>query len=87
MIVIDYSQTIISNLMAEIGNRTDVELDVNLLPHMVINTIRSHKVKFGKEFGEVVIACDSRKYWRRKCSLTTKLTVKKLEKTPGLTGR
>ena len=65
MIVIDYSQTIISNLMAEIGNRTDVELDVNLLRHMVINTIRSHKVKFGKEYGEVVIACDSRKYWRK----------------------
>jgi 5'-3' exonuclease len=65
MIVIDYSQTIISNLMAEIGNRTDVELDVNLLRHMVINTIRSHKVKFGKEYGDVVIACDSRKYWRK----------------------
>ena len=65
MIVIDYSQTIISNLMAEIGNRTDVELDVNLLRHMVINTIRSHKVKFGKEYGEIVIACDSRKYWRK----------------------
>ena len=65
MIVIDYSQTIISNLMAEIGNRTDVELDVNLLRHMVINTIRSHKVKFGKEYGEIIIACDSRKYWRK----------------------
>ena len=65
MIVIDYSQTIISNLMAEIGNRTDVDIDVNLLRHMVINTIRSHKVKFGKEYGELVIACDSRKYWRK----------------------
>lgn len=65
MIIVDYSQTIISNLMAEIGNRTDVDIDVNLLRHMVINTIRSHKVKFGKEYGELVIACDSRKYWRK----------------------
>jgi len=65
VILIDYSQVIISNLMAEIGGRTDVELDVNLLRHMVINTIRSHKVKFGKEYGEVIIACDSRKYWRK----------------------
>lgn len=65
MIVIDYSQTIISNLMAEIGNRNDVEIDVNLLRHMVINTLRSHKQKFGREYGEVVIACDSKKYWRK----------------------
>lgn len=65
MIVIDYSQTIISNLMAEIGSRTDVEIDVNLLRHMVINTIRSHRQKFTREYGEVVIACDSKKYWRK----------------------
>ena len=43
MIVIDYSQTIISSLMAEIGSRADVPIEVNLLRHMVINTIRSHK--------------------------------------------
>lgn len=65
MIVVDYSQTIISNLMAEIGNRSDVELDVNLLRHMVVNTIRSHKTKFEGEYGELVIACDSKKYWRK----------------------
>jgi len=66
VIIIDYSQTIISNLMAEIGTRKDIEIDPNLLRHMVINTIRSHKVKFSKEYGEVVIACDNRKYWRKK---------------------
>jgi hypothetical protein len=65
MIVIDYSQTIISNLMAEIGGRTDVDIDINLLRHMVVNTIRSHKQKFGRDYGDIVIACDSRKYWRK----------------------
>lgn len=65
MIIIDYSQTIISNLMAEIGSRRDVEIEVDLLRHMVLNTIRSHKVKFQREFGDVVIACDSKKYWRK----------------------
>lgn len=65
MIVIDYSQTIISNLMVEIGNRNDAPIEVDLLRHMVVNTIRSHKQKFGREFGEVVIACDSKKYWRK----------------------
>ena len=52
MIVMDYSQVIISNLMAEIGGRTDVELDVNLLRHMVINAIRANKLKFGKRSEE-----------------------------------
>ena len=65
MILIDYSQVIISNLMAEIGGRSDVAIDVNLLRHMVINTIRSHKLKFEGEYGELVIACDSRHYWRK----------------------
>lgn len=66
MIIIDYSQVVISNLMAEIGSRTDVEIETNLLRHMVINTIRSFKTKFSREFGDVVIACDSRRYWRKK---------------------
>jgi len=65
VILIDYSQVIISNLMAEIGGRSDVAIDVNLLRHMVINTIRSHKLKFEGEYGEIVIACDSRHYWRK----------------------
>ena len=65
MIIIDYSQTIISNLMAEIGSRNDVDIEVNLLRHMVVNTLRSHKQKFGKTYGDIVIACDSKKYWRK----------------------
>ena len=51
--------------MAEIGSRNDVEIEVNLLRHMVMNTLRSHKQKFGREYGEIVIACDSKKYWRK----------------------
>ena len=65
MIIVDYSQTIISNLMAELGGRKDIELEVNLLRHMVINTIRSHYQKFKRDYGEMVIACDNRKYWRK----------------------
>lgn len=65
MIIIDYSQTVISNLMAEIGNRKDVDIEVDLIRHMVLNSIRSYKVKFGREYGEIVIACDSKKYWRK----------------------
>lgn len=65
MIIIDYSQTVISNLMAEIGNRKDIDIEVDLIRHMVLNSIRSYKVKFGREYGDIVIACDSKKYWRK----------------------
>jgi len=65
MIVIDFNQTAISSFMAEARGRTDVEVNVPLLRHMIINAIRGYKTRFGEEFGEVVIACDNRHYWRR----------------------
>ena len=63
--MIDINQTAISNIMLEIGNRTDVEINVPLIRHMIINSIRSYKTKFGKDFGDLVIACDNRNYWRK----------------------
>ena len=62
MIVVDYSQTAISNLMMEIGGRTDIDIQVPLLRHMILNSIRSYKQKFGKEFGQLVIAVDNQTY-------------------------
>ncbi len=65
MIIVDFNKTAISTLMAELAGRTDVEIRKDLIRHMIINAIRSYKVKFGAEFGELVIACDNRKYWRK----------------------
>ena len=67
MIVVDYSQTAISNFMAEINHRKDASIEVNvpLIRHMILNTLRSYRTKFGEEYGELVIACDNRHYWRR----------------------
>lgn len=65
MIIVDFNQTAISTLMAELAGRTDVEIRKDLIRHMIINAIRSYKSKFGAEYGEIVIACDNRKYWRK----------------------
>lgn len=67
MIVVDYSQTSISNFMAEIGHRKDASINVNvdLIRHMILNTLRSYRTRFGEQYGELVIACDNRHYWRR----------------------
>jgi len=64
MIIIDLNQVMISNLMAQIGAHTNIEVEEGLLRHMVLNSIRSNISKF-KEYGEVVIACDDKNYWRR----------------------
>ena len=65
MIVIDYNQVAIGAFMAELRNRSDVEVNLPLLRHMILNTIRSYNKKHREEFGGVVIACDNRHYWRR----------------------
>jgi hypothetical protein len=32
---------------------------------MILNSIRMYRTKFGSEFGEMIIACDDRNYWRK----------------------
>ena len=84
MIVVDYSQTAISNLMAEIGGRKDIPIQVPLLRHMILNSIRGYKQKFGKEFGQIVIACDNQTYWRRQQFQYYKAGRKKAREDSGL---
>jgi len=38
MILVDYSQTAISNLMAEIGHRKDITPNVSIVRHMIANS-------------------------------------------------
>jgi hypothetical protein len=65
MIIIDLSQVMIATLMAQLGNHTNAGVDENLLRHMVLNSIRANKLKFAAEYGEVVIAADDKRSWRR----------------------
>ena len=55
----------ISNLMVQITGRNRVELNEDLVRHMVLNSLRAHNKKFRKEYGDMVIACDSKNVWRR----------------------
>ena len=65
MIIVDLSQVMISNLMAQIGNHTNMEIEEDLLRHMILNSIRSYNHKFKNEYGEMIIACDAGNNWRR----------------------
>ena len=64
MIIVDINQIMISNLMVTLS-RDNMELSEDLVRHMVLNSLRGHNKKFRKEYGEMVIACDSKNVWRR----------------------
>jgi hypothetical protein len=64
MIIFDYNQVAISNLVEHLEGKGSVDED--MARHMILNTIRTYVKKYKASFGpEVVIACDSRKYWRK----------------------
>ena len=52
--------------MMQLGNHTNAQVEENMVRHMVLNSLRSYKQKFGDEYGEMVIACDNTNYWRKK---------------------
>lgn len=64
MIIVDFQHTVISAVMAEMQGKK-LTIDVKLVRHIVINCLRSYKAKFGHEFGEMIIACDTSSNWRK----------------------
>jgi hypothetical protein len=65
MILIDLNQVMISNLMMQINSNALNAIDENMVRHMVLNSIRMYNMKFKDSYGEIVICCDDKKYWRR----------------------
>lgn len=83
MILIDYNQVAISNLMEQIGS-SRVTVDESLVRHMILNTIRTYVKKYKDSHGpEVVIACDNRHYWRREIFPHYKASRKKARESSG----
>jgi len=46
-------------------SRDNMELSEDLVRHMVLNSLRGHNKKFRKQYGDMVIACDSGNVWRK----------------------
>lgn len=66
MILVDFSQVIISNLMVAVHTyNKNNEINEDMLRHMILNSLRSYRRKFGEEYGELVLCCDARNYWRK----------------------
>ena len=65
MILVDFNQVVISNFMVQVGAHTNIPLDESMLRHMILNALRYYRQKFSEDFGELVICCDSKRYWRK----------------------
>ncbi len=83
MIIVDLNQIMISNLMVQINGRNAAELSEDLVRHMVLNSLRAHNKRFRKEYGEMIIACDSGNVWRRKVFPNYKAGRKKVRDKSG----
>lgn len=66
MILLDFSQIMISNLSIALKGQTDVQLDIDRLRSMVLYSIKHYRQKFKADYGDdFVVCCDSRvKSWR-----------------------
>ena len=59
MILIDYNAIAISNVVTQ-----KLDIDENLVRHMILNSLRMYRSKYKNKFGELVICTDGKKNWR-----------------------
>jgi len=71
MILIDYSQVSISNIMSfrqdliAADNSGDEKGVENIIRHCILSSLKMYKKRYGKEYGDLVVCCDSFNYWRK----------------------
>ena len=59
MILIDYNQIALSNIIVQKLN------DENMIRHMILNSIRMYNKKYRDQYGQMVICCDGPNTWRK----------------------
>lgn len=62
MILLDMNQIMISNLMMQLKLSV---LNENLVRHMVLTALLSYEKQYKQQYGEMVLAYDSKHYWRK----------------------
>lgn len=69
MILIDYNQTVIASYSTSKQSKHSQFMPdyttEELVRHKVLNTIRSVNTKYRAKYGKIVIACDSKRSWRK----------------------
>ena len=79
-VLVDYNQVFISGLMRQ-PNLMKKGVQIDLVRHIVLNQIRMYRSKYNKKYGELVICCDNRNYWRKTVFPFYKANRKKMRDT------
>ena len=64
MILIDLSQIMVASTMMSM-EKNQSQVDISMVRHMILNSLRMYRSKYHEEFGELVLCCDGRHSWRR----------------------
>ena len=62
---IDVSNISVATLMNNFTPKTQDQINLSIIRHLVLDTIRYNVVKFKSDYPDVVLAFDDNKYWRR----------------------
>ena len=65
VLIIDFSQVVISGLQGAMSSSRINVLDKDLCRHLMLNSIRTSVFKFKRDYKNIIIACDSKSYWRK----------------------
>lgn len=87
MIIVDFSQVLLASVFVfssdfQKGQDTDKMKDI--LRHVLHQSLLSYKRKYTSEYGEMIIACDGEKYWRKDVFPQYKANRKKSRETSTL---
>ena len=65
MILVDMNQISLANVMMHLNVTQRTSVDVGMVRHMILNSLRMYRQSYFREYGELVICYDSKHYWRR----------------------
>lgn len=66
LILIDYNQVGLAAIFPFQGDlKKDPQEAKHLIRHIILSNILQYRNKYGKEYGEIVICCDAKDYWRK----------------------
>ena len=65
MILVDMNQISLASVMMHLNMTKADKVDESMVRHMILNSLRMYRERFGEEYGELVICYDSKHYWRR----------------------
>lgn len=59
------NQISVASLMMHLSMEKTKIVETDKVRHMILNSVRMYRQQFNEEYGEVVLAYDSKHYWRR----------------------